>query len=586
MRNHKFPLLVLFTLISTATFAQSPFKVELVKITGIENEYKQIIKDKEIGPIANGQAIYEDEYFMIKIKGTHLTAEDKEYKYLTIFDIQTGGVIQQLFPNPLINFEDYNMDVNLSENTIISEFWENHIITMVPPFGKESFLALFSKEPLEFSENPLRANYRNLTNSDIIWLLEGNPPEVLKDVYTFRLDFEIRSKTDKINDQILSNRIEVSKNSRAGDDLYDNLHRNEVPPTELERYPLLIMTSPAEPENLKRAKVGGTSSNIKSYVVKGNVSPKNTVNTIEVSVFSELGESQTYIIKSFQDAGQSKSFEKEIVLYDGANKLKIRVINQNGKSVYDTFLVEYKKENTIEEPGKDWLILLAGNEYSEWPKLKTPISDANEIANILQKNYGFTSSNTVKLFENQYTLRSVDSLFRDLINRLKPNDRIVVYYAGHGYNDSVEGGFWVPVNGHLNNTDNYISNYKIAKYIKSLKTKHTLFIADACFSGTFYASQSRGKDNYASKISNMQSRWLFSSGRNEEVSDVLDGTNHSPFAYYILKYLSNPQEHDFTISELAAYVTRAVANNSDQIPMARPIQNAGDEGGEFVFRYR
>jgi hypothetical protein len=71
----------------------------------------------------------------------------------------------------------------------------------------------------------------------------------------------------------------------------------------------------------------------------------------------------------------------------------------------------------------------------------------------------------------------------------------------------------------------------------------------------------------------------------EKVADVQYGTGHSPFANYLLKVL-NENKSDLLVGSLVEKVSTAVANNSKQIPIGKPIQGAGDEGGQFVFELK
>jgi len=121
--------------------------------------------------------------------------------------------------------------------------------------------------------------------------------------------------------------------------------------------------------------------------------------------------------------------------------------------------------------------------------------------------------------------------------------------------------------------------------MQRLKSKHTLFIADACFSGSYYTEE-RGANSYIERITNLNSKWAFTSGREEAVADRLAGKENSPFAYYLIKFLNENDSDQLLISDLANMVTKAVSNNSEQVPLAAPIRNAGDEGGQFVFELR
>ena len=56
------------------------------------------------------------------------------------------------------------------------------------------------------------------------------------------------------------------------------------------------------------------------------------------------------------------------------------------------------------------------------------------------------------------------------------------------------------------------------------------------------------------------------------------------FAYFFLKLLRDNEEPYLVPSHIFEQVARLVSNNSSQQLRSQPLQNAGDEGGQFVFR--
>ncbi len=232
---------------------------------------------------------------------------------------------------------------------------------------------------------------------------------------------------------------------------------------------------------------------------------------------------------------------------------------------------------------KNYLVLIGINQYKYWRPLVTPLNDVNEIEEVLWSRYNFTPENTYRLINDTATKLNIDNTMRKLIGIVTENDNVLIYFAGHGYYDpSFDEGSWIPVEAERNNTTAYISNSTIYKYIKAFKSKHTLVIADACFSGTFYTQSGRGEETYQEKVASMPSRWVFSSGRQEVVADEMPGTHHSPFAFYLIKSLEE-NDKNLLVSELINEVCPAVANNSNQTPLGAPIREAGDEGGQFLF---
>jgi hypothetical protein len=74
-----------------------------------------------------------------------------------------------------------------------------------------------------------------------------------------------------------------------------------------------------------------------------------------------------------------------------------------------------------------------------------------------------------------------------LVANAKENDNVFIYYSGHGeYKKELSKGYWVPVDAETQSTSKYISNSDIQTYINGIKSKHTLLVSDACFSGDIF----------------------------------------------------------------------------------------------------
>jgi len=103
------------------------------------------------------------------------------------------------------------------------------------------------------------------------------------------------------------------------------------------------------------------------------------------------------------------------------------------------------------------------------------------------KDYTFEEKN-VHLLKNP-TRSEIINEFQRLRKALGANDNLLIFYAGHGHwDDEIQQGYWLPSDATLDNPSNWIPNSVIKDYIKGFKTKHTLLIADACFSGNFFRS--------------------------------------------------------------------------------------------------
>jgi tetratricopeptide (TPR) repeat protein len=239
--------------------------------------------------------------------------------------------------------------------------------------------------------------------------------------------------------------------------------------------------------------------------------------------------------------------------------------------------------------GKNYLLMIGVNNYKFWTKLNTPLNDLKELKNVLCERYQFSKNNTIELIDAGFNEDSLDAAFNYLIDTLREEDRLLIYYAGHGYKDPVmDEGFWIPFDAKPGKRTDYIKNADIVSYIKPIKARHILLIMDACYSGTLLRAERGGPSQEKSleKLDRERSRFALASGReNETVPDDFDGQGHSPFALSLIKFLKNT-ETDISIGELSALVMREVGNYSSQQPVSGPINNVGDRNGQFIFHLK
>jgi hypothetical protein len=236
----------------------------------------------------------------------------------------------------------------------------------------------------------------------------------------------------------------------------------------------------------------------------------------------------------------------------------------------------------------DYYALIIGiDQYSgEWQPLQNAVNDAKEIERILKEKYFFNHFRT--LYNAQASRENIFKELEWIMQNSKEEDNVFIYYSGHGeYNEEMDRGFWVPVDAISKSFTKYISNEDIKSFLSGIRSKHTLLVADACFSGDIFRGKTitipyENSTKYYHKIYSLNSRKAMTSGGVEPVMDK--GRNgHSVFTYYFLKALNNNEEKYFDAGQLFNYLKIPVVNNSYQTPVYYPIRNTGDEGGQFVF---
>jgi hypothetical protein len=244
--------------------------------------------------------------------------------------------------------------------------------------------------------------------------------------------------------------------------------------------------------------------------------------------------------------------------------------------------------------GRFYALVIGNQHYQSIDSLQTPISDAQRAAKVLADKYGFT----VKTLEDASDVLMLQAL-NELNATLKPNDNLLIYYAGHGtrlQTGASESGYWLPVNADAPPQDTFwVPNEQITAHIARLQATRVLVVADSCYAGLLAADPSYlfvdGKNGYSTQYIKYKlpkrSRLLLSSGGNQPVLDI-GGGNNSVFARAFLEELEANQDSILAAPELFArirkrVVSAAAKNKFVQTPEFKSIKGAGHEVGDFFF---
>ena len=256
-----------------------------------------------------------------------------------------------------------------------------------------------------------------------------------------------------------------------------------------------------------------------------------------------------------------------------------------------------------------WALVVGIDSYqSPIPALQYAERDARDIAALLSV-LDFPASNTRLLLasEGGVTRERIESVLDDDLNpKMGEDDRLLIYFAGHGVTSETHGerhghlllpgslvhGQWPsaerlyvdrPPSGALG-MDNLLNQ------VRRLPAKHKLLLIDACFSG-FMA---RSPETQGAVVSNdpRVARWaaspvtqLLTAGRSGERASEMARYGHGVFTHYVLEALrghADPRGDGLiTFSELVSFVRHRVGGEPgvDQDP--QPGKFGGE--GEFLF---
>lgn len=212
--------------------------------------------------------------------------------------------------------------------------------------------------------------------------------------------------------------------------------------------------------------------------------------------------------------------------------------------------------------------------------LEKPVKDAQQLNQILQKYFTFSDSNVTVL--TNPTRKAIMVSLYDLRKRVGPLDNLLIFYAGHGYwDEEARQGYWWARDASAKEPSNWLSNSDVREQIRSIKSRHTLLISDACFSGGIF--RSRGANSIHSASLDVQMLYKLPSRRAITSGTMTTVPDKSVFFEYLAKRLEANQDEFMTSQQLFDSFRQAVISNSLTVPQDGVIAEAGDEGGDFIF---
>jgi len=233
--------------------------------------------------------------------------------------------------------------------------------------------------------------------------------------------------------------------------------------------------------------------------------------------------------------------------------------------------------------GTYYALVIGINDYRSLPQLKTAVGDAQTIAEILSKGYGFHVNLLLNATRNQIT-----GALNGYRRELDPASSLLIYYAGHGYHDKdVDKYYWLPVDAQPNDNTNWIIADDVTSDIKGIPSSHVLVVSDSCYSGAMRSADVSfafgDRQHLLEKLISGHSRDLLASGGDEPVSDS-GGSGHSVFAAAMISGLTSEPDKIFSGDDLFEnYIRLQVGGNAEQTPGYGPLHNSGHVSGDFVF---
>jgi hypothetical protein len=247
----------------------------------------------------------------------------------------------------------------------------------------------------------------------------------------------------------------------------------------------------------------------------------------------------------------------------------------------------------IYEPhySNSWALVVGINNYHLAPPLGYARNDAEGFGELLIDKFGFPETNVIQLLDEEATKDRILSEYLDFTTeKIEPDDRVIVFFAGHGYTRSGkrgERGFLVPVDGNSADLSTLIGWDEFTKNSELIQAKHVLFIMDACYGGlaiTRYLPP--GSTRFVKDMLQRYTRQVLTAGKaNETVSDSGGPRpGHSVFTGHLMDALDGSAatgDGILTANIVMAYVYDRVAN--DYMSAQTPHYGWLDGDGDLIF---
>jgi uncharacterized caspase-like protein len=252
--------------------------------------------------------------------------------------------------------------------------------------------------------------------------------------------------------------------------------------------------------------------------------------------------------------------------------------------------------------GHHYVVAIGIDHYQNWPVLSTAVNDAVGFAKLLTDQFGFEYA-VDPLTEKNATRENIDSLVDDdLRAKLRPEDDLVIFFAGHGTtrNDKVGDqtqsvGFLVPYEARAPGLNEHWSDYinieELLRIVSTLPSQHILVVLDSCHSGMALGARfisSRADTRFQQDMLREVSRKVITSaGSDQLAADTGPVTGHSLFTGILIQGLTSGKADAFgqgfiTATQLGAYAQHevGVAEGSRQTPLFGAFDLDG--GGELI----
>jgi hypothetical protein len=244
---------------------------------------------------------------------------------------------------------------------------------------------------------------------------------------------------------------------------------------------------------------------------------------------------------------------------------------------------------SVELYSNSYALVIGVSDYKHWPDLPGVETDVDEVGLALE-SHGFKVITLLNPTRNSF-----DDAMREFIaeHGQDPNNRLIVYYAGHGHTLRTrrgrELGYIVPTDAPLPKDGvgkfkaRAISMLEVEIFAKQMEAKHAMFTFDSCFSGSLFEITRAIPDNISQKTAEPVRQFITAGSAEQTVPDK--SVFRSQFIAGLDGEADINKDGFITGTELAQFIEESVTNYTRraQTPQYGKIRDPILDKGDFIF---
>jgi hypothetical protein len=248
----------------------------------------------------------------------------------------------------------------------------------------------------------------------------------------------------------------------------------------------------------------------------------------------------------------------------------VRLKSKTSQAFDDDLLGIVDKLSAIKLDSQKYLFAVGISAYDDVPDVPFADRSAKMVVSVLQKRFGVPAENTYALIDEQATGTKIKGRLAVMLNRVKANDTVYFYYAGHGV-PSRDGNqaYLLPRDGGIGSyQDPDFAFSKLLSQLGNSAASRAVVFIDACFSGKANADELVFEGVAPIILSQKEEQFdrnkitIFMAGKGDQFANQYLEKGHRLFSYHLISAIA---KRNLNIAMLGEHISKQVSDHSRKL---------------------